>query len=364
MYSVLVECGAVDPEVVSVPVVEFLVDRLVNARVGAALDLQNAGHIRAQNENVVYFGLCSGVGREALTIALVAGLIHDLNKAFRESLREDRFAVTDGDGRMLREMATEAQVVGLNHLGERTRRALQDATELPSDALAVEVAEAIDLCIVHHGLGASRFIRELIAGVNPWWGHEFVDPKTKARRLYHPPQPPLSVASVLHDLADSTQQMQAGLAWLMKYPVGYWSGSGRSFAEMLSGSPGDDGPIPLSLRRQIEVETETSRAIIREGEAEALLSDREARRLFEALDRAMASSRRWVETPADGGVVGTVYAEVARVLGVTVEETYAQMSRLGPGDVGTGPLEAAIWDVAKGLDSERAVTLADLIHCR
>ena len=362
LYGILTDCGAVDPKVVPASVVAFLVDHLVNARVGAALDLQNAGHIRAQNENVVYYGMLSGVSREALTIALVAGLIHDLNKAYRERLREDRFAVTDDRGHVLREMTTDAQIVGLNHLGERTRRALSAATRRSSAPLEPGVADAIDLCIVHHGLGSSRFIRDLIEGVNPWWGHEFVDPRTEDRLLRHPAPPPLSVPSILHDLADSTQQMQAGLAWLMKYPIGYWSGSGRSFVEMLSGGPDDEGPIPLSLRRQIEVETETSRGIVRDGETRALLSKIEAARLLEALDGVMASSRRWVETPHPGRAAGTVYADVAHALGVSIDEVYAEMARVGPGDEGTGPLERAIWASARRLDSERAAALADLIH--
>ena len=362
LYAILSECCVVDPAVVSASVVQFLGNRLLNPRVGAALDLQNAGHIRAQNENVVYFGLFSGVDRQARTVAFVAGLIHDLNKAFREVLRTDAFAVTDSGGNVVREMTTEARIVGLNHLGDRTRRALEDATKLAHAPLDPEVAHQIDQCIVHHGLGSSRFVRDLVAGINPWWGHEFVDPKTSQRLLHHPPPPPLSLASILHDLADSTQQMQAGLAWLMKYPTGYWSTSGRSFREMLSGGSADDGPIPLSLRCQIEVELETSSAIVQKGREQSLLSDTEAERLLEALRLTVESSRRWIRTPDGSDTSPTIYTEVAQILGLSIEEAFERMTHMEPGAARSVELERAIWLAARKLDAERAKDLADLIH--
>jgi hypothetical protein len=365
LFRILADRGLIDPNTVSFEAHRFLTETLIQARVGAATDPQNAGHVRAQNENVLHYGLRAGVAAPVLTVALEAGFIHDLNKALGEPLRTDRWAVKDAAGQIVPAMTTMAQIVGLNHLGERTRRALQGATRLPSGALSPEVAEAIDLCIVHHGRGSSRFIEDLINGHNGWWGNEFVDPATGERRLIHPPQPPLTLISLIHDLADSTQQMQGGAAWFMKYPSGFWYGLGRSYAEMLSG-PGAVGPgaIPVSLLQQVEVESETCLALIRSGESLGIIDGARAQRLAAAVDEGARSSRDWLDDSPEAlanldGV--SVYHDVARVLLVTPASARALLGSERPGSGESDRLEELIWISGQRLGKARAHQLAAMI---
>jgi hypothetical protein len=366
LFDILVDLALVSSELVPRPALEHLLERTIDVRVGAASDPQNAGHVRAQNENVLLFGLLAEVPAHTLTVALVAGYIHDLNKAFREPLRTDAFAVRDGQGRVVPLMLTMAQIVGLNHLGDRTRRELVAATRLPAGALAPEVAAAIDLCIVHHGLGSSQFIRDLVVGKNDWWGHEFVDPKTQAPLLVHPPQPPLTLASVVHDLADSAQQMQGGVAWLLKYPTGYWRASGRSFADMLTGLPEDaNASVPMSLKHQIRVEAGTCREIIAAGLAAEVVNQDAAAGLSQALEAAIAPSLAWVQDDpallADPAGV-TIYHDVARALGIPAEEARRRLSETAPGGTDTDVIEDAVWRSARLLDSLRARDLTHVIQ--
>src|SRR6185295_17385277 len=134
--------------------------------------------------------------------------------------------------------------------------------------------------------------------------------------------PPNSLESVIHDLADSTQQMQGGAAWLMKYPAGFWRASGRSLADMLSGGSVESstlGSVPLSLRLQIAVETATCEEIIVVAEEAQLIDLDRGRALRKAVDEATDSSALWIEdTPeylADPDGV-SVYHDVGRALGV------------------------------------------------
>lgn len=362
LFELLVQRDLVDTDCVSEHAVAFLVNRLIGVRVGAALDSQNAGHVRAQNENVVHFALAAGIPKSDFTIALVAGLVHDLNKAFREPLRTDQFAVLDADGKPVPVMQSLGEIVGLNHLGDRTRRALQDAVRLGQGALSQETADAIDHCIVHHGLGSSRFIRNLVAGANPWWGSEFVDPKTGQVKLRHPEQPPWTLASVVHDLADSAQQMQGGVAWWLKYPNGFWSGSGRSFYEMLLVEPENNGAIPLSLAHQIRVESETCDGILAEALAEGVLDQECADRLRDAVAACRRLSEVWLgRAPSDTATPESVFDHVAMDLSISVDEAKERLAAV-PGTVEGDAVESSLWRSARRLDHLRAESLARVIH--
>ena len=381
-YRVLADRGLVDPKVVSFEAHEFLNNQLIRHRVGAASDTQNAGHVRAQNENIVHYALAMGASAVDVSISLQAGFIHDLNKAFGEPLRSDRFAPCDQRGRPIRAMTTMAQIVGLNHLGERTRRLIQRATRLDAGPLSLEVAEAVDRCIVHHGLGSSQFIRDLVDGDNPWWGHEFVDPQTGIRRLLHPQPPPMTMATVLHDLADSTQQMQGGAAWLMKYPSGYWRASRRPYASMLSdrvaadlreptGQAGSSGSmaastrgIAMSLAMQIEEETRTCRGIIAEARALDIVTVEQGEVLNRAVDAAAQPSIEWVSD--DPGQLEepegrTAYHDVGRALGIGALEAQQRLQQTESGTPEGDRIEDALWASARRLDLQRVETLATAI---
>ncbi len=365
LYDLLAARGLVDTQTVPKPAVRYLMQRLLHLRVGAATDPQNAGHLRAQNENVLHFALAAQVPAPTLTVALVAGFIHDLNKAFREPLRTDAFAVRDQNGVVLPLMLTMAQIVGLNHLGDRTRRELLAASRLPEGALSPQTAQAIDHCIVHHGLGSSHFIRELVAGRNEWWGNEFVDEETGVVKLQHPEQPPLTLQSVLHDLADSAQQMQGGVAWLMKYPAGYWRGLGRSYADMLTGRQDDaEASVPMSLRHQIVVEAKTCEQIIEAGQQAGVVDADTGVALRSALDEAIAPSLAWIsDDPVDLAAPqgATVYHDVAAGLGVDCQQARQRLGAATPGTEEADALEDFIWQSGRGLDSRRAQALTQIV---
>ncbi|MEQ8278097.1 MAG: hypothetical protein RMA76_28610 [Deltaproteobacteria bacterium] len=362
-YERIVDRGLFEPRMVPFEAHRYLVDTLIRVRVGAATDPQNAGHVRAQNENVVHYAIAADVDAETLAVSLSAGFIHDLNKALGEPLRSDEFAVRDGAGRIVTSMTTMAQIVGLNHLGERTRRALNAATRLRDGPIAPEVADRIDRCIIHHGLGSSRFIQELIDGKNEWWGDEFVDAETGKRKLVHPEQPPLTLESVIHDLADSTQQMQGGAAWLMKYPAGFWRASQRSYFDMLTDTTvPDEGGIAMSLAGQIEVETQTCHAIVDRALAEGVVDEALAARLRGAVGTAIESSVRWhgcADLASDEGE--SVYHDVAAVLGITREEALERLRAATPGTPEGDAIEDVIWDSGRKLDRQRARDLAHRI---
>ncbi len=364
IYALLARQGLIDPKIVPEGAHRYLTDQLIHIRVGAANDPQNAGHVRAQNENVIHYALAAAASPATLTIALEAGFIHDLNKAFGEPLRADAYAVRDAHGRPLRVMSTMAQIVGLNHLGARTRGALDAATRLAQDPLSAEVAAAIDRCIIHHGLGSSRFIKDLVQGQNPWWGDEFVDTQTGAPRIIHPPQPPLTIESLIHDLADSTQQMQGGAAWLMKYPAGFWRASGRSFADMLSRPGTPEDTVPMSLRHQIEVETDTCRQLIDQALDNALISPSAAERLRQAVDAAAESSRAWLDDRPQtlAGPAQTAYHDLAQAWGVSAEQAHLRLQNATPGTPEGDHAEELLWRSGRRLDRERAKDLARAVE--
>lgn len=363
LYTELVRRRLFDPKTVPVAAHRFLTDALINESNPAATDPLNAGHVRAQNANVIHYALALGLAPSRLAIALEAAFIHDLNKSVGEGLRRDRYAVRRHDGRRVEQQETVAACVGLNHLGERTRAALLRATKLPAGRLRPEVAEAIDRCIIHHGLGSSRFIQRLMDGDNEWWGSEFVDPRTGTRLLVHPPMPPLTLESVVHDLADSTQQMQGGVAWLLKYPEGFWREAGLSYWQMLSDPEAEAGRgVAGSLARQIILESATSESIILDARSDLELSVSETRALGRALERAIRSTREWIDDRPEhlARPAGrSVYHDVARALGGTPKRARAKLEKQGPGHPG---LDAVVWRSARALDLRRIRALARTIE--
>lgn len=365
MYAELETRGLIDPAVVPFGAHRFLTEALIRDDNPAATDPQNAGHVRAQNENILHFGLSVGAPRTTLTIALEAGFIHDLNKSVSAPLRHDRWAVRTQLGAIHPEMRTVAESVGLNHLGEGTRASVIEATLLEEDPLPDEVAMAIDACIVHHGLGSSRFIRQLIDGDNEWWGGEFVDSQSGIRRLIHPAQPPLTLQSLLHDLADSSQQMEGGVAWLFKYPGGFWRDSGRSYWQMLSDPEHTGSSIPMSLKVQIQVETETCRRIIRDAHLEGLIGDAEAGQLDLALKGVVRRTAAWIDDDPHrlsrpGGT--TLYHDLARALGTSPARVLSRLKDAGPSHPSASELEALLWSSARRVDLRRTRDLVRLIE--
>jgi hypothetical protein len=365
LYFELAQKGLVDADLVSPEAHRFLTDTLVHPDNPAATDPQNAGHIRAQNENTIYYAISAGVPAEVLTVALAAGFIHDLNKSIGDPLRRDDFAVHAAGGELVGSQATLAISVGLNHLGDRTRAALDQATRLPVGALDPEVARGIDRVIVHHGLGSSRFIRRLVDGDNEWWGAEFVDPETGARKLVHPSQPGLTLASVIHDLADSTQQMQEGVAWLHKYPFGFWAGGGRTWWQMLSSrDASEQATIPQSLWQQIEVESETCREIVVAAKKRALLEDHTAALLDEAIAAASVNARAWVaddEATLAEPEGTSVYHAVAKGKGIRPADAVELLRARSPVQAEHDEIDRLIAASARALDVRRNQALARLI---
>lgn len=363
LYAELVDRKLCDPRTVSLAAHRFLTDTLISPENPAATDPLNAGHVRAQNANVLHFGLAVGLAPSRLAVAIEAAFIHDLNKSVGDLLRQDRYAVRRRDGRQVERLETVATCVGLNHLGERTRAALHAATELPTGRLRDDVARAIDRCIVHHGLGSSRFIQRLVDGDNEWWGSEFVDSSSGARLLIHPPMPVLTLESLVHDLADSTQQMQGGVAWLLKYPEGFWRDAGLSYWQMFSDPGAEAGRgVAASLARQIVLETSTSKSLLVAAQSELELSPGETKALHLALERAVRPTRQWIDDRPErlSRPRGTsIYHDVARALGGTPKQAKARLVKEGPG---RPELDAVIWRSARALDLRRQRELARAIE--
>lgn len=363
LYQELVRRRLFDPRTVPAAAHHFLTEALISEQNPAATDPLNAGHVRAQNANVLHFALSSGLGPGQLAVALEAAFIHDLNKSVGDPLRQDRHAVRRRDGRLVETLETVATCVGLNHLGERTRAALHAATELPTGALREEVARAIDRCIVHHGLGSSRFIQRLVDGDNEWWGSEFVDTSSGARLLVHPAAPKLTLESVVHDLADSTQQMQGGVAWLLKYPEGFWRDAGLSYWQMISDPSAEAGRgVAASLAKQIVLETATCESIIVAARADLDLSPSETNALSRALARGIRATREWIDDQPERLARSrgrSIYHEVARALGGTPKQAKSRLEKEGPG---SPELDAVIWQSARNLDLRRQRELARTIE--
>lgn len=339
------------------PAVERLLGELIHLRNPACADASNAAHVMAQNDNLIVLASAVGASDEVVAVALAAGFVHDLNKAPGEALRSDHFAVRTRDGRLLEAMRTEPEVVGLNHYGDRTRRALVGLVE--DGLLRGEVAEAIDACIVHHGLGSSRFVRALVRGELGFGRKDFLD--DGAPRFELPAQPTMTLANVLHDLADSVQQMQAGAAWVSKYPLGYWRASGASWLELLSGD-GDDGEVPTGLEGQLRTELSTCQDILQAATDAEIIGPRRALRLERGVEGLVASGRAWVDARSETLRLPrgkTVFHQLATSFGTTPFDVKARLAQTPPGV--DADVDDRILRAAASLDSARAHQLHEVV---
>ncbi|MEO1234692.1 MAG: hypothetical protein AAFZ18_37955, partial [Myxococcota bacterium] len=330
--------------------VEALLAELIHPDNPACADAGNAAHVMAQNDNLVVLARWAKAPARELAIALAGGFVHDLNKASGEVLRADRYAVYLRDGSRVETIDSEPLVVGLNHYGERTRAAIFAQVD---DGLPPEVAEAIDACIVHHGLGSSRFIAGLVRGELGFGRDDFLSEDTEPRFIL-PDQPPLTLASVLHDLADSVQQMQAGAAWVSKYPLGYWRSSGSSWHQLLSGD-GQDGDVPTGLEGQLRVELSTCQAILRRAIEAGIVNRSLALRLERGVEALIGGGRAWVDARDETLLLPrgeTVYHQLAAALGGTSQDARELLEQLRPGD--DPRLDARILRAAQTLDAARA----------
>lgn len=340
--------------------VEALLSELIHRDNPACGDAANATHVMAQNDNLVVLARWAKAPPRDLAVALTAGFVHDLNKATGESLRADRYAVHDADGRRLKTMSTEALVVGLNHYGERTRRAIARRVD---DGLAPDIGEAIDTCIVHHGLGSSRFIAGLVRGELGFGRDDFLAPSGEPRYVL-PEQPALTLPSVLHDLADSVQQMQAGAAWVSKYPLGYWRTSGSSWFQLLSGD-GQGGDVPTGLEGQLRVELSTCQAILRRAIDAGIVNRSLALRLERGVEALVSGGRAWVDAREETLQLPrgeTIYHQLAAALGGKSADACLLLERLRPGD--DPNLDARILRAAQSLDAARARQLHAVVSGR
>lgn len=339
---------------VSTSAVEALLEALIHPDNPACHDASNAAHMMAQNDNLVVLARWADAPADVVATALAAGLIHDLNKAPHEPLRRDGYAVRTSEGALVEHMASEPIVVGLNHYGERTRATLQRLVE--AGQLAEPMAAGIDRCIVHHGFGSSRFIRALVEGKVSWGRADFLDENARPRfRL--PVQPRPTLATVLHDLADSAQQMQAGVAWVSKYPMGYWKDTGASWAELLSGDA-ESGNVPTGLSGQLRTELETCQSILRQAIEFNIVNRALALRLERGVEALVAAGRSWVdERPETLGLPHgeTVYHHLAQSMGGSASATRAHLLGVRPGE--EPALDARIIKAAHALDEARALQL-------
>jgi hypothetical protein len=162
------------------------------------------------------------------------------------------------------------------------------------------------------------------------------------------------LATVLHDLADSAQQMQAGAAWVSKYPLGYWRRSGATWAVLLSGDSEAD-EMPIGLAGQLRVELETCQDILREGIGLGVLPEAAALRLERGVKALVEGGRAWVRDDADTLALPqgtTVYHQLGQMMGESATAMRERLGRLRPGD--DPPLDARVLRVAHALDDARA----------
>ena len=345
-------------EVVPWVAIEWLLNELINEGNPVCWDGSNAAHVMAQNDNLVVLARWSRASSEAFAIALAAGFIHDLNKARDEPLRQDRWCVREQSGRPLTCMSTEAEVVGLNHYGERTRAALETVVRLGK--LSPMAAEAIDHCILHHGLGSSRFIQQLVRG-RLGYGREDFMLDDGSERLVLPAQMQSSLSTVLHDLADSVQQMQAGAAWVAKYPLGYWRHTSASWVDLLSGDA-QTGDMPTGLMGQLRVEFATCQSILDEACYTGIISHSSRIRLKQGIEALTGMGRAWVDDRPETLIqpeAQTIYHQIGQFWGVTPSTAYNRMGEVEPGQ--DEELDIQIVHVARVLDASRARLLRRLV---
>src|SRR5207237_850121 len=139
-----------------------------------------------------------------------------------------------------------------------------------------------------------------------------------------------------------------GAAWLMKYPAGFWRGSGRSLADMLSGrDQSKDSDIPMSLRLQIEVETATCGAILEEARAKGIVDADQSARLEKAVKDATASSAEWIDDSPEYLARKdreSVYHDVSRSLRISPEQAKARLNEAVAGTPECSALEPIVWE--------------------
>ena len=331
--------------------IEQLLGRLIRSDNPACMDRGNAAHVMAQNDNVVVLARWGETPPSALALALAGGFVHDLNKAPGEPLRQDAFRVRRQDGAGVPTIHSPAEVVGLNHYGARTRAALDGL--VTGGLLGEDVAAAIDRVILHHGFGSSRFVRALVAGQLAWGKDDYLDEDGRARYAF-PSQPPTTLASVLHDLADSAQQMQVGPAWIAKYPLGYWRKRPASWLEHLTGELEEHG-IPFGLKAQMRAERATGQAILSHAVEARILSESTALKLDRGVEALIAAGRDWVDDREEvlhlpRGT--TVYHQLGQSMGEPAPVIHERLSTLRPGD--DPDLDARLERVAHTLDDARA----------
>lgn len=331
--------------------VERVLELLIHERNPACHDEATAAHVMAQNDNLIVLARKAGAPRDQLAIALLAGMIHDLNKSTGEALREDGYAVRDRQGHPLTQMRSQAEVVALNHFGDRTRRALRSVAS--EGLLSSEIADAVDAVVVHHGFGSSQFIRRLALGDVAWGADDFL--MAGVQRLAFPDLPPPTLASVLHDLADAAQQMQIGSAWVRKFPLGFWrSWSNATWSDMLNGDEVMLGVV-LGLRGQLRQELENCHRIISEAVALGLIGRSVALKLDRGVENLVENGRSWVDDSREVlrlPLGHTLYHRVGQANGESALEAKERLARTRPGE--EPELDRTILRASKELDEARA----------
>ena len=337
IYAQLVREAYVDAEAVPAKIVRMICEELINESNPAAQDSLNAGHIRSQNENILFLAAMAKISPRDFAICITAGFIHDLNKTVGDPLRQDQYAVRISSGRKVRKQTDIALSVGMNHLGNRTRKVLTSVHKQYSSAICHKVIQQIDECIVHHGIGSSRFIQGLFNGENPWWQDMYWDKSRNAPVFKHPTQPPASVGTVVHDLADSAQQMQGDSGWLQKYPFGYWTDSDLSFWQMFwECRPARQIRVAKSLAEQVIIESQTCVHILEEARRSNLLTESQLLRLDVGVHVIAESSKQWLapsnqqqkQLPAGQNLL----SDLSRELGYSKQKLKLELKKLRPSD--------------------------------
>jgi len=335
IYAQLLREGYVDPETLSAGIVQLICEELINESNPAAQDSLNAGHIRSQNENILFLAAMAKISPRDLAICITAGFIHDLNKAVGDPLRQDRYAVRYKTGTKVRKQTNLALSVGLNHLGNRTRKVLDAVHKRHPSDIHHQVAREIDECIIHHGIGSSRFIRGLFNGENPWWRDVYWNERDCAPNYLHPSQPSSSVCTVVHDLADSAQQMQGDSGWLQKYPFGYWAESNLSFWQMFwDCRPLKKIHVAQSLAEQVVLESQTCAEILEQAHTLKLLTKSQLTRLEVAVRSIAQSSKQWLTRSVQKSLPPgqSLLTDLIRETGYSETKLKAELKKLRPHD--------------------------------
>lgn len=345
IYSQLGREGYVDTSALPPRIVKAICEELITDSNPAAQDALNAGHIRSQNENILFLAAMANISPRDLAVCITAGFIHDLNKTVGEPLRQDRYAVRNRTGQKIKKQTTIALSVGMNHLGNRTRKVLSQIGKANRRDLRPKIVREIDECIVHHGIGSSLFIQGLFTGQNPWWKDVYWDAASDLPSFIPPPQPPDSVSTIIHDLADSAQQMQGDSGWVQKYPFGYWTESNLSFWQMFWACRHKNRiHVARSLAEQVIIETQTCRTILESARASNLLSESQLLRLEVGVHVIAQSSKRWL-TPNVQQTMAPGYSlltDLARDLGLSESRLKSELKKRQPRDYESHPIKEAI----------------------